>query len=675
MIREFALGWPSLEVSCRHSLLVSLGLSQERACEVASQIDSGDTILKRIGVHSSIVSTLCSLHTGAWFRFGQSERYIVTKNGGRQGCTFGGLIFNLVYDQALKEIRAALVAKGAALSVDGALGVPPWSDLSPTQGAHRSMHVVDVTFVDDEAIIVSANTAPTLLANLSFVTDMVVRTFNKYAFQVNFSKGKTEAIVALRGKGAKAARTALATSVGNDGAKILSISSCPPSPPWTIALRIVDQYRHLGSIVTPDGNLTPEALARASSAMAAYGPLAVKVFGSLSIAKHRKIALAWSLCMSRLFLNVHCWQKFCDRPRAIVNKVYNRVWRCIASAVRFARSSTTDLQVRSLLDVPSIACWMRQRRLLYVGRIFQEATPFLNLLLQQRTPSGDRLPWVNLILDDICVLRGAVAPKLDALPLPAVDPQAWWSLIREFPCEWKLLVKSYHTSCDDSQDERCVDYTQAARCGTCGRMFGSAKAAAQHARIAHKVRSLPSVCVGDISVCQFCGTDFHCRLALVSHLSDTRIRSRVRGTSCGLQFVASNPTPLPPQVVAALNDEARVLRRNAFAKGHSHVLVVKPAVPSKRKITQGIPSELLSRCVASGVRRRILCKTKPALAMLQFVPRKPLQPVLLPRPAYRVWCKTCPADLVLKTDAAPGPKRRKLCMKTPSVETAYVLVQ
>ena len=69
-------------------------------------------------------------------------------------------------------------------------------------------------------------------------------------------------------------------------------------------------------------------------------------------------------------------------------------------------------------------------------------------------------------------------------------------------------------------------------------------------------------------------------------------------------------------------------------------------------------------------------KTKPAVAMLRFRPRKVAQPVLLPRPLRRVSQKTRPADLVLIVDVrTEGPKRKRICAKTPAANTAYEPVQ
>ena len=113
--------------------------------------------------------------------------------------------------------------------------------------------------------------------------------------------------------------------------------------------------------------------------------------------------------------------------------------------------------------------------------------------------------------------------------------------------------------------------------------------------------------------------------ALVVHLSDLRVCSEVRGTCCCLLYVESDPAPLAPDLARLLHTEAKAERREAFKSGHSHPLAKVPAVPSKRKITTGIPTQLLSQVRAQGVRRRFSSKTPRALALLRLAPRMSVQ--------------------------------------------------
>ena len=440
----------------------------------------------------------------------------------------------------------------------------------------------------------------------------------------------------------------------------------------SVSLRIVNSYRHLGALILSNGNLTPEAIARSQSAMRAFVPLAGKVFASRAISLSLRIALAWSLVMTRLLYNVQNWSKFDGKPRHVLNTAYNRVWRAIAFCPRYAAGGQTDVEVRRLLGVPSIDCVARSHRLRYLARLSDVSFPALNVLLQQRVSSGARLPWVKLILSDLLVLRQAVAPKLDSLPDPHADATPWWSLMLNFRSEWKAIVASYFSLLDDHVQTLPVQMPAALSfaCSVCSCTFRSAKALGQHSRVKHGLRSLPAACLPDISVCPFCSTEFHDRYFLVTHLSDMRVRSKVRGTSCGILFAESCPTPLPAEQSARLNEKARVLRKRAGSAGLSRPLALAPALAGKRKVSAGIPAHLLRQLRPDGVRRRISAKMRPAFALLRFAPRKPCcsdrsHPQV---PRRRLRMKTS-LQQVLQDRPLCGHKR--LQVKTPSATSTY----
>ena len=135
--------------------------------------------------------------------------------------------------------------------------------------------LVDVTFVDDEAIMVTAASPETLNKHIARVVEVVYGGFKDHFMTVNFTKGKTEAMVVYRGKTSAACKSLLADSADVDGNMFQNISFVHRNKIVDIKLCIVDQYKHLGSIDTKDVNLVPEARARASSAMSAYAPIAM----------------------------------------------------------------------------------------------------------------------------------------------------------------------------------------------------------------------------------------------------------------------------------------------------------------------------------------------------------------------------------------------------------------
>ena len=82
-----------------------------------------------------------------------------------------------------------------------------------------------------------------------------------------------------------------------------------PLPPDAGAehLRLVQIYKHLGSYIRADGSPAPDVPHRIRSAMSAYAPLAVKVFGSTAVVINVRINLASSLVLARLLLNTQAW--------------------------------------------------------------------------------------------------------------------------------------------------------------------------------------------------------------------------------------------------------------------------------------------------------------------------------------------------------------------------------
>ena len=179
-------------------------------------------------------------------------------------------------------------------------------------------------------------------------------------------------------------------------------------------------------------------------------------------------------------------------------------------------------------------------------------------------------------------------------------------------------------------------------CDICNESFPTNKSMLQHRRIKHKSLALPALCLPDTSTCPVCGTDFEHRLAVITHLCDLRVRSRIRGTCCGLLYLGSSPVPLAPSLAEALNSRDRVLRSAALKEGHTHALIKRPAASSSKKCSRGIATSVLSQVVVGGMRRRLSTKTPPIIANLKFKPRTYVAVDQDGHPRRRVGAKSCP---------------------------------
>ena len=119
------------------------------------------------------------------------------------------------------------------------------------------------------------------------MVQVVVEVFEDFAMHVNFKKGKREALVFFRGSGAIKCKASI---VDPNGSRSLFI---PLVHGRLINLCVADSYKHLGSHVTADGNLVPEANHRVEAASGAYAPISFKILGNPSMSIERKLKLAW----------------------------------------------------------------------------------------------------------------------------------------------------------------------------------------------------------------------------------------------------------------------------------------------------------------------------------------------------------------------------------------------
>ena len=172
----------------------------------------------------------------------------------------------------------------------------------------------------------------------------------------------------------------------------------------TGCINVVQQYKHVGSLITHDLNTTADARKNARAALAAFNPLSVKFFGSPKVPLYIKLWIANSLVFSLLFFQVEVWPSFSDTAAQVLNDVYMRVLRRVASACRY-KKCMSDYDVRYHLYMPSIESKIRQMRLMYVGRLCRSHPPTLLSLLQSRPPSGTspcvRSPWTEQVVTDM----------------------------------------------------------------------------------------------------------------------------------------------------------------------------------------------------------------------------------------------------------------------------------
>ena len=241
----------------------------------------------------------------------------------------------------------------------------------------HTQDITDTTYVDDELLMLATNTPHDLDQKIDKLLGILCIVFKAFKLTINWAKGKTEAILVYRGPNAgKCWRERFI-----DGVPTIR-------DPYGSKLHIVQQYKHVGSIVTANGSMAPEAQLRAQSALATWYTLAANVFGSEHFRVETKACLAHSLIFPRLFYACETWPEVQPPVLRILEAVQTRVARRILNSWNTAKPDdagiirhTTNIELRRRLQWPSIECELRRRRLRYLLRVCRCALRSLLALL------------------------------------------------------------------------------------------------------------------------------------------------------------------------------------------------------------------------------------------------------------------------------------------------------
>ena len=186
-----------------------------------------------------------------------------------------------------------------------------------------------------------SKSASVLVKSVADVMVIIIQVFTQFSFKINFAKGKTECLLKLRGKHSVEEREKLQSSDG----LVFKL----PAPYEKEVLRVVDHYKHLGSVVCLSESLMYDAQHRSTSALCSYTSLAGRVFGSRCIGSTTKLHLMASLILSRLLFGTQMWSGNFAEPMRKINIVYMKVLRKIIGDSHFGKGVHSDPRVRELL--------------------------------------------------------------------------------------------------------------------------------------------------------------------------------------------------------------------------------------------------------------------------------------------------------------------------------------
>ena len=328
----------------------------------------------------------------------RSENVMVSRRGTRPGDPIADLAFTCTMRSVLQQFMEA------AQHV-----LPPFA----VDQTHKRTPAI--TWVDDVAIFLEDECADTLVAKVRQTVAIMHAKCRSHGLDLNYAKGKTEAMFRFQGRNAVQWRQQLYLD------QKLNLGEGF----WQhIDIPVTSKYTHLGVVHASNCSHEPELAYRLGRARAALQECRKQILQQKAIQPGTRWQLAKSLVLSRLFYAAEVWPVLTNTQ---MNKIHNfvmKVARVILGCENYAGTQHwTDSYIAAQLPIPAVEDILAAARLRYFARVWAVGPVELRqLLIQQDEEDNDA--WLQRLRLDMVWLQAKV-PNLKYLPAPTVDFEAW----------------------------------------------------------------------------------------------------------------------------------------------------------------------------------------------------------------------------------------------------------
>ena len=167
-----------------------------------------------------------------------------------------------------------------------------------------------------------------------------------------------------------------------------------------------------------------------------------------------------------------------------------------------------------------------------------------------------------------------------------MDNREYWKLARDFPHEWRALVKLYFVTREDCNNRSRSKAgaggspeDEAFSCEVCGDLLGDWRRLAVHKLLKHGIKNDVRCFVDDVSRCPVRDVKFHTRARLIKHVSERRVRSVRRTAKCQQLYMISTAYRVTAGLLQKLKERDKRACKDARRSGHSNVIA---GVPCRR---------------------------------------------------------------------------------------------
>ena len=293
----------------------------------------------------------------------------------KPGDTCAAAGFNLFFQQFQVVLRSRL--KQMDLVTEIPFGQ---EEIFLTSPPMSSVALDGPTFVDDDTVLLCAESPSQLIDKICEATRIYVDTARKYGLTLNFDKGKTEALVSWGRKGRSQVLAHEAVLHQNGALSLKILGQVQP-------LRLVSEYKHVGTWVSSAASPQRDIAHKVAGATTGYLQAVSTVF---SKKQYRGSCVSepckhwWNPDFSPMLAGGRM-SPCCRWPN--LSQFVLVCSEFFLECFRGKETSVSDEKIRKMAKVPPVFVLVMARRLQLAARISRKAPPALFALLQRdRSP-------------------------------------------------------------------------------------------------------------------------------------------------------------------------------------------------------------------------------------------------------------------------------------------------
>ena len=476
-----------------------------------NQLLHAQTAANKIGLSQYLEMLLAELHTNTWFTTDQVDTLTETRLGTRPGSCFADVFFNFLFAKVLDEVTSIAAENGLLTTLE-------WSGnrgLAQQGEKHATATVGETVWADDLAVFLQHDRPEELIANLQRVCGVLFDRCLAHGLQPNFSRGKTEVLVSLRGKRAVQLRRTWFT----ENASLLPIPNCRIQE---CQVRMIAKYRHLGGQVDAKANSKCEVTARLGQVRSVFRKYKKSIFTTPVVSLHQRSALLRPFALSILDYNLGTLVDLSESDVQAITTAILHIYRAVI------KPSVTKEELFTIswpwlchaLQLPHPRAVIHLARLRYFGQIVRTAPDELWAMIETQGS------WLQDCRDSMDWLYENISGSSN-LP-PPQQWESWHHLICQAPRQWHgLLQRAWKHDMLQAYNSHIVDKGYTA--------FSDALGLAGYQFPPSLERSTPEQTT---HICLKCQQGFGSRTAWASHAfkKHSRVHSARKfatGTQCG----------------------------------------------------------------------------------------------------------------------------------------------